>query len=87
MSVFTSANPSPEVRSRWERIWADKTPRIERHTCPTCGARHSWVVGCGREIPGADPLPDPLPVVDVLRPLDCINCLLFAEGKTHEQVD
>ena len=23
----------------WRQMWAEMTPRIERHTCPTCGLR------------------------------------------------
>ena len=56
-----------ESLERWRQIWADPTPRIERHTCPTCGCRYTW------HIPPPHPfeMPDGLPVVDVLHGVEC----------------
>ena len=65
---------------RWGQNWADTTPRIERHTCPTCGCRFT------RHILPPPPfeVPDDLPVVDVLHGVECTDCLVYRERNAFE---
>ena len=70
-----------DALERWRQMWADRTPRIERHTCPACGCRFSWHILPPRPLP----VPDDLPVVDALHPIECTDCLVLRERKAHRE--
>ena len=70
-----------ESLERWRQMWADPTPRIERHTCPTCGCRFTWHI----LPPLPYEVPDDLPVVDALHPIECTECLVLRERKAHRE--
>ena len=70
-----------ESLKRWWRMWADPTPRIERHACPTCGCRFTWHI-----LPPAPcEVPDDLPVVYALHPNECTDCLVPRARKAHRE--
>ena len=57
--------------TRTRSFLADRTPRDERHNCPTCGVRYSWII---LPLPPAE-IPDDLPRIDGI-PAQRFNCLL-----------
>ena len=71
MSTFP-ASPTPAQLERWAQIWQDPRPRIERHRCPSCGERFEWHVTPGPFLA----LPESLPVVDALHPVECVACMI-----------
>ena len=55
----------------YAKFLADRTPRDERHNCPTCGVRYSWII---LPLPPEE-IPDDLPRIDGI-PAQRFNCLL-----------
>ena len=75
-SARSAARSDPPAR--WRQMWADATPRIERHLCPTCGCRHVRHI-----LLAFEEIPEDLPTVSAVYPLKCADFQILADRQVR----